>query len=103
MDDLKDDPDAFFLLHLFRRYHANRASFAISPSAMSRAQNPPWGREKIERARETLVERGYLVQLCKPSRGRRNAGLYRLTPKMSESSNNHYTPSPPSPEAGRAA
>lgn len=101
MDDLKDDPDAFFLLHLFRRYHTNRASFAISPSAMSRAQNPPWGREKIERARETLVERGYLGVERSPNARKCQSGLYFLT--MLDSGNNHYTPSPPSPEAGRAA
>ena len=94
MDDLGDAPDAFFLRDLLVRYHGHGRPFSISPSAMSREQNPPWGREKIARARNVLVEREYLDQLSKPSRGRKKAGLYRLTRKMSDSSNNHYTPFP---------
>ncbi|MEM9059017.1 MAG: bifunctional DNA primase/polymerase [Pseudomonadota bacterium] len=101
MDDLRDVPDAFWLLHLFRRYHGNRESFAVSPSAMSRAKNPPWCRERIERARDILVDRGYLGVSRSPNARARRSGLYFLT--MLDSSNNHYTPFPPSSELGRAA
>ena len=35
MDDLNDEPDAFWLLLMFQRFHRNRGAFAISPTSMS--------------------------------------------------------------------
>ena len=93
MDDLRDEPDAFFLLHLFKRYHANKSSFLIVPAAMSRAGNPPWHVTRIRRARDVLIERGHVAELEAPDARKRRSGLYRLT--RSESVHNHYTPSPP--------
>ena len=97
MDALKAAPDAFYLLALFRRYHANRGAFAIAPAAMSAAQNPPWHRTRIARARDMLIERGFLDVLSDPERGKHRAGSYRL--KMPESGHNHLNIPPPSLEA----
>lgn len=96
MDKLQDAPDAFFLLSIFERYHRARADFAISPAAMSKAGNPPWHYTRIGRARDVLVERGFLVEVAAPERGRKRAGVYRL--KIAESVHNHFTPSSPSLE-----
>ena len=95
MDDLNDETDAFWLLHLFRRYHRNKPSFHIKPDAMSLARNPPWGRRRIERARDVLVERGYVEVVKSPSALARSPGLYRLRPTTAETTDYHYTPSPP--------
>lgn len=92
MDRLMDAPDAFLLLDLFRRFHSHRNSFAIAPSAMSAARIPPWSRERIERARAILIERGFLQEITAPNKGRARAGKYRLAPKMSDSGNNHLHP-----------
>lgn len=78
MDELIDQPEAYALFLLLERWHGHRKSFAIAPAAMSEARNPPWHRSRIERARDVLIERGYLVELVEPSRGRKRAGLYRL-------------------------
>ena len=78
MDKLLDEPEAFTLLLLFQRWHGRRSRFAIAPAAMAEAKNPPWHRSRIERARDVLIERGYLVELVEPSRGRKRAGVYRL-------------------------
>lgn len=79
MDDLIDHPDAFLLLQLLERYHGKGIAFAIAPTAMSKNRNPPWDRSRIERARDILVERGYLEILSPPNARRRVAGRYRLT------------------------
>lgn len=76
-DQLADAPDAFFLLAMFRRWHSSRPSFAIAPSAMSEAHNPPWHRTRIAKARDVLLERGALVEISPPVRGRA-PGRYRL-------------------------
>lgn len=102
MDDLMREPDAYLLLDLFRRYHSNRPSFTIAPTAMSRAGIPPWHRSRIERARDVLVDLGHVAELEPPDADKRRPGLYRLT--MPESGNNHYTPFPlPSGLEGAAA
>lgn len=79
MDTLIDNPDAFMLHYLFQRWHGNRSSFAIAPTAMSAARNPPWHRSRIERARDVLIERGYLEELAAPAKSKRKAGLYCLS------------------------
>ena len=102
MDKLQDEPDAFFLLTVFRRYHDNRDAFAIAPTAMSKAGNPPWHRSRIARARDVLVDRGFIAEVSAPDGRRRTAGRYRLT--MPDSGNNHLTPSSlPSPSFERPA
>lgn len=78
LDALIDAPDAFVLLSQFRRYHSYRPRFAISPTRMQEAGQPPWSRQRIERARDTLLERGYLVTVRPPSRGAGQVGVYRL-------------------------
>ena len=78
MDALIDDPEAYSLFQLLDRWHGRRKHFAIAPAAMAEARNPPWHRTRIARARDVLIERGYLVELVEPSRGRKRAGLYRL-------------------------
>lgn len=78
MDALLDEPDAFVLLHYFQRWHGNRPSFAIAPTAMSEAGSPPWSRHRIGKARDVLLERGFIEQLAAPIRGRRS-GRYRLS------------------------
>jgi hypothetical protein len=95
MDELIDQPEAYALLQIFRRWHGNRASFAIAPRAMSEAGSPPWSRHKIERAREVLMERGFIEELAAPDKTRRKSGRYRLTNGYPKTGNNHYTPSPP--------
>lgn len=92
MDDLSDEPDAYWLLDLFRRYHSNRSGFRISPAAMSRDRNPPWHVTRIRRARDVLIERGHVLVLAPPDGRRRRPGLYGLT--RSDSVLNHFTPSP---------
>ncbi|MFN3262979.1 MAG: bifunctional DNA primase/polymerase [Pikeienuella sp.] len=96
MDQLLDAPDAFFLLAYFRRWHSNRPSFAIAPSAMSKAKSPPWHYQRIANARDVLLERGFIVELRPPAKGRRQVGLYRFAPKIADSVNYHYTPFLPS-------
>ncbi len=78
LDALIDDPQAYSLFQLLDRWHGRRKHFAIAPAAMAEARNPPWHRTRIARARDVLIERGYLVELVEPSRGRKRAGLYRL-------------------------
>lgn len=77
MDTLINHPDAFMLYHVFRRWHGNR-TFAIAPTAMSAAGNPPWHRSRIERARDVLREIGLLEELKSPTKSKRKSGLYRL-------------------------
>ena len=91
IDDLSDEPTAFFLLELFERYHRNRGEFSISPAAMSAAGNPPWDKGRIARARDILIERGFIEVLVAPDRRKRRPGRYRLTRR--EIPHNHYTPS----------
>jgi hypothetical protein len=97
MDELSDQPEAYYLLELFQRWHGGR-TFAIAPTAMSRAGNPPWHYSRITRAREVLIQRGFLEVVSPPDRGRKNAGRYRLTDKIADSVNDHYTPAPPAPQ-----
>ena len=93
MDDLIDQPNALCLLLIFERYHKNKASFAIAPTAMSNARNPPWHRTRIAQARDVLLERQYLEEVAPPNARERTSGFYRLT--MPDSGNNHlYTLSP---------
>lgn len=89
MDELQDAPDAYFLLSVYRRYHENRAEFGIGPTAMSRAGNPPRQRSRNERARDVLLQRGFIAEVTAPDGRRRMAGRYRLT--MPDCNNNHYT------------
>ncbi|MDO5613634.1 MAG: bifunctional DNA primase/polymerase [Paracoccus sp. (in: a-proteobacteria)] len=77
MDALIDAPDALVLLQMFQRWHGNRPSFAIAPRAMSEAGSPPWPWKKIVAARDVLLERGFIVEVSAPERGKR-AGRYRL-------------------------
>ena len=63
--------------NVFRRWHGNR-TFAIAPTAMSAAGNPPWHRSRIERARDVLREIGLLEELKSPTKSKRKSGLYRL-------------------------
>ncbi|MFC4671695.1 bifunctional DNA primase/polymerase [Seohaeicola nanhaiensis] len=77
MDALIDNPDAFTLLMLFQRWHGSRPSFRIAPTAMSEAKQPPWHHTRIARARDTLIERGFVEEIKPPVRGKR-PGLYRL-------------------------
>lgn len=78
MDTLIDHPEAFALYQFFQRWHGSRSSFAIAPTAMSAAGSPPWPRRRIERARDVLLERGYLEELAAPAKLERKSGLYRL-------------------------
>lgn len=95
MDELIDQPEALVLFQMFKRWHGSRAAFAIAPTAMSAAGSPPWHRTRIVRARDVLMERGFLVEISAPVRGVR-AGRYRLARQMAESGKDHYTPAPPS-------
>ncbi len=101
MYELRRYPDAYYLLMLFQQWHSHRPTFAIAPKAMSDAGNPPWPRRKIERARDVLLEQGYLVEVSPPRRGIR-AGQYRLDGEMCKSAHNHYTPPPPALEPSLA-
>ncbi|SLN72048.1 hypothetical protein ROJ8625_03782 [Roseivivax jejudonensis] len=78
MDGLIDQPEAYALYLLFQRWHPNRQSFAIAPTAMSKAGSPPWPRRRIECARDVLLERGYLAERRSPDKSRRQCGLYSL-------------------------
>lgn len=98
MDNLLDQPEAYTLLQLFQRWHGNRVGFAIAPTAMSRAGSPPWHRTRIERARDVLLERGFIAELTPPDSRARKSGRYRLvspSSTMPDSDNNHNTPAPP--------
>ena len=93
LDDLNNETDAYWLLDMLSRYHRNKKAFAIAPAAMSDAGNPPWHKTRIVRARDILIERGYLKVFAPPNARARKAGLYYLT--RSESDHNHLTPPPP--------
>lgn len=77
MDLLMKEPDAYWLLDYFRRWHSNRAHFAIAPTSMSKAKSPPWSRQRIERARDVMLEHGFLIELSPPLRGKQT-GFYKL-------------------------
>ncbi|ETX13271.1 hypothetical protein OCH239_12590 [Roseivivax halodurans JCM 10272] len=81
MDGLIDQPEAYALYLLFQRWHRNRPAFAIAPRAMSDAGSPPWPRRRIESARDVLIERGFITEVRSPRKGRRQCGLYSLTPQ----------------------
>lgn len=49
-DNLIDQFEAWALFMMFRRLHDNRLSFAIAPTAMSKAGSPPWHRSRVARA-----------------------------------------------------
>ena len=94
MDELIDQPDAFTLLLMFKRWHSHRPTFAIAPRAMSEAGSPPWPRRRIAIARDVLVERGFIVEVAPPRRGI-SAGHYRLVGEMPRYGHNHNTFLPP--------
>lgn len=94
MDDLIDQPDAFTLYLMFQRWHSQRPCFAIAPTAMSKAGSPPWHRTRIIRARDILLERGYLTEVASPRRGV-SAGYYRLPDQMADYGKDHNTFLPP--------
>ena len=76
MDALIDRPEAYTLYQMLQRWHCNRPHFRIAPTAMAEAGSPPWSRHKIDRARDVLLERGFIDELAAPDRRRRKAGLY---------------------------
>lgn len=90
MDDLLDQPEAYLLLQMFRRWHRSRPFFAIAPRAMSAAGSPPWHFSRIERARDVLLDRGKIEEVIPPRQGK-NAGHYRLNLQTSDSVHNHNT------------
>lgn len=94
MDALIDEPEAFTLYQMFRRWHSNRPMFAISPRAMSAAGSPPWHFSRIARARDVLVDRGAIVELVAPAQGK-HPGQYRFGNETSDFVHNHNTPFPP--------
>ena len=79
MDGLIDAPDAYFLYHFLQRWHRGLSHFAIAPRAMSDCGTLPWSWRRIAKARDVLVERGYLQQVSAPNKGRRKAGRYQFT------------------------
>lgn len=91
MDDLSDTPDAFYLWSIFLRFHHNRAEFAIAPAAM--AASLGWHKSRIVRARDILIERGFIEIVRPPCWRTRRSGAYRLA--RSDSDHNHYTSSLP--------
>lgn len=92
MDDLIGEPSNAYGFYLYlNRWHSNRPHFAIAPTAMSEAGSPPWPRRQIERARDALLEKGYLEEVRPPDQRRRKAGLYRLAQGLGSSANNHNT------------
>lgn len=77
-DALIDAPYAFALLAVLRRNHPRPdETFAIAPKPMAEAGNPPWSDRTIERARDTLHQRGFL-ELVYRGRGRGNPSRWRL-------------------------
>lgn len=96
MDDLLHEyPEAYGFYEYLRRWHSSRPFFAIAPRAMSEAGSPAWPRRKIERARDVLLDRGYIIEIVPPRRGI-SAGRYRFPDQMPISAHNHNTPFPPS-------
>lgn len=79
MDALLDKPDALVLYQLFQRWHSGRDVFAIAPRAMSSAGSPPWRWERISKARDVLIGRGFIEEVSAPEQGRRKAGRYRIS------------------------
>ncbi|WP_353428919.1 bifunctional DNA primase/polymerase [Paracoccus denitrificans] len=95
MDDLlHEHPEAYALYDYLHRWHHSRPFFAIAPRAMSEAGSPAWPRRKIERARDVLLEKGYVVEIVPPRRGV-SAGQYRFSDQMPISAHNHNTFPPP--------
>ncbi len=94
MDELIDEPQAYMLLQMFQCLHCNRPCFAIAPRAMSENGAPPWPRRQIARARNVLLDRGYLLEISPPDAGRGRAGRYRL--KCPDPGTITITPLPPS-------
>lgn len=95
MDELIDQPEAYALYQMLRRWHCNRPHFALAPTAMADAGSPPWSRHKIARARDILLERGFIIEVTAPDKQRRKAGRYCFPSPVARIGNNHNTPSPP--------
>ena len=94
LNTLIDCPDAYTLLPWLRRMHAGRQEFSIAPRAMSETQALPWPRRKIERARDVLVERGFLEIVRAPSKTNASAGVYRIRNPLPGTGHNDKTPPP---------
>jgi hypothetical protein len=76
-DQLLDAPDAVVLLQLLHRYHHAREVFAVSPTGMAGKTLPGWSVQKVRRARDVLVDRGYLVNVHQ-GRARGDPSLWQL-------------------------
>lgn len=94
MDDLIDQPEAYALYLMFQRWHGHRSHFAIAPRAMSAAGSPPWHFSRIIRARDVLLDRGKIVEIVAPARGK-HPGQYRFAEQRSDFVHNHNTSLPP--------
>lgn len=102
MDRLLDQPDAYTLLQFFCRWHSHRPFFAIAPTAMSEAGSPPWPRRRIERARDVLLQRGFIEELAAPQKGKA-PGQYRLVEQIGRFAKDHNTPFSPGAMRGLVA
>jgi hypothetical protein len=59
---LELDADSGWLFMVLRAKHFERRSFALSPISMAAANLiPGWGKKRYRDARQTLLDRGYLV------------------------------------------
>jgi hypothetical protein len=81
--------DALILLANLRIAHGARhgrgARFAISPTAMSNARTVlPWSPGRIRRARQALIELGFLVEEHHGGSSRGDSSLFRFVDRRSD-------------------
>jgi hypothetical protein len=71
---LQEDPDAFILETILKRYHG-AWEFQIANGMAARMPNGGWGKNRLVRARQALIDRGRIVQT--KARTRHHSALFR--------------------------
>ena len=72
--------DALALHLLLRSTHNADAQFAVSPKAMARAQTlPGWSHARVRKAKDTLVDRGFLKVVSRGGSGPRDPAQFCFT------------------------
>lgn len=77
---LYEYPPALILWHFLKSHHAADHEFAVSPRGLAQALGHSW--KTVSKARDFLVERGYLVQTRQGGRGEGNPHLYKFAPRL---------------------
>jgi hypothetical protein len=107
---LFDESDALALwMRLCLSHQERNETFAVSAKAMAAAGvMPGWSVQRYRKARDVLLDRGFLAMVHEGGRGQRDPDLFTLRPRASDKGaksapNTNKTPSPAPREAPPAA